>query len=125
MIGDARDSAQQEGKSSAGDKYETGRAMMHLEEEKYGQQLMNANRVRNLLNAINPASTSEKVRLGSVVITTLGNYFISISAGRIPVGEQKYFAISPQAPLAQELWGKQAGDTVMFNDKPVLIQEVF
>ena len=66
------------------------------------------------------------VRLfGSVVITDQGNYFISISAGRLLVDEKKYFAISPQTPLAKEFLQKKAGDTATFNDKPIRILEVF
>jgi hypothetical protein len=40
----AQESANQEGKSSAGDKYETGRAMAQLEIEKASGQLAEANK---------------------------------------------------------------------------------
>ncbi|MCU0369347.1 MAG: 3-oxoacyl-ACP synthase, partial [Cyclobacteriaceae bacterium] len=45
----AQDSANMEEKSSAGDKYETGRAMAQLENEKALQQLAEANKLKSLL----------------------------------------------------------------------------
>ena len=57
--------------------------------------------------------------------TDFGNYFISIAAGRILVDEKKYFAISPQAPLAKELMQKEKGDMITFNDKSIKILDVF
>ena len=67
----------------------------------------------------------DRVAFGSVVQTDFGNYFISIAAGRILVDEKKYFAISPQAPLAKELMQKEKGDMITFNDKSIKILDVF
>ena len=121
----AQDSANNETKSSAGDKFETGRAMMQMEVDKNARQLSEASRVKLLLDMVNPEMIYDNVRFGSVVKTDLANYFIAISAGRIIVDEVKYYAISPQAPLAIEMLQKQVGDTVSFNDKPLKILEVF
>jgi len=67
----------------------------------------------------------DKVTFGAVVKTRLANYFIAISAGRVEVEGQKFYVISPQAPLAQEILQKKAGDTFTFNDKEIKILEVF
>ena len=48
----AQDSANEEGKSSAGDKYETGRAMAQLEIEKASSQLAEANKLKQALEQI-------------------------------------------------------------------------
>ena len=125
MMGDAQDSANNESKSSAGDKFETGRAMMHMERDKYARQLHQAKQLRNRLNLIKPELLYEHVRFGSVVKTRLANYFIAISAGRIEVAGQKFYSISPEAPLAQQFLKKRAGDTVLFNDREMEILEVF
>ena len=121
----AQDSANNETKSSAGDKFETGRAMMQMEVDKNARQLSEASRVKLLLDMVNPEMIYDKVRFGSVVKTDLANYFIAISAGRIIVEDVKYYAISPQAPLAIAMLQKKVGDTISFNEKPLKILEVF
>ncbi len=125
MMDDAQDSANNETKSSAGDKFETGRAMMHMERDKNAQQLSEARKLELFLSQIKADKIFDRVAFGSVVQTDFGNYFISIAAGRILVDEKKYFAISPQAPLAKEMMGKEKGETISFNDKPIKILEVF
>jgi len=125
MMDDAQDSANNETKSSAGDKFETGRAMMHLERDKNAQQLSEARKLELFLSQIKSDKMFDRVAFGSVVQTDFGNYFISIAAGRILVDEKKYFAISPQAPLAKELMQKEKGDMITFNDKSIKILDVF
>lgn len=125
MMNDAQDSANNETKSSAGDKFETGRAMMHMERDKNAKQLSEARKLEMFLSQIKADRIFDQVAFGSVVITDFMNYFISIAGGRIIVDDKKYFAISPQAPLAKEMMRKKKGDTITFNDKPVKILDVF
>ena len=125
LMNEAQESANNETKSSAGDKFETGRAMMHAERDKNAQQLSEAMRVKMKLDLLKRTSVSDKIGFGSVVKTSFGNYFISISAGRVIVDDQKFFAISPQAPLAKLFLQKQSGDVVNFNDQDIKILEVF
>jgi transcription elongation GreA/GreB family factor len=125
MMNDAQDSANNETKSSAGDKFETGREMMHMERDKNAKQLSEARKLEMFLSQIKTDQVFDKVAFGSVVETDFGNYFVSIAAGRIIVDEKKYFAISPQAPLAREMMQKEKGDTITFNDKPVKILDVY
>ena len=77
----AKESANDETKSSAGDKHETGRAMAQLEQEKNAQQLNEALALREQLNKIDPLQRSSSIQPGSFVKTNLGNFYISISAG--------------------------------------------
>ncbi|MDB4539630.1 MAG: hypothetical protein P8M17_09285 [Saprospiraceae bacterium] len=125
MMNDAQDSANNETKSSAGDKFETGRAMMHIERDKNAQQLSEARKLELFLSQIKVDRVFGKVAFGSVVQTDFGNYFISIAAGRIVVDERKYFAISPQAPLAKEMMQREKGDLITFNEKLIKILDVF
>lgn len=46
-----------ETKSSAGDKHETGRAMLQLEMEKAGQQLHSIRQMKETLSRIDPSKT--------------------------------------------------------------------
>ncbi|MFK7809172.1 MAG: 3-oxoacyl-ACP synthase [Saprospiraceae bacterium] len=125
MMQSAQDSANNETKSSAGDKFETGRAMMHAERDNHAQQLSRSILIKSQLNTIKPTVLFDKATFGSVVKTSLGNYFIAISAGRIMIDDGKYFAISPQAPLAKEMLQKSVGDKLTFNDSEIKILEVF
>ncbi len=124
-MSDAQHSANNETKSSAGDKYETGRAMMQMERDNFAQQLSNSIFVKAQLDRIDPDQQFERAAFGSVVRTSAGNYFIAISAGRVMVEEERFFAISPQAPLAKEMIQKKAGDHIRFNEKDIRILEVF
>lgn len=113
-----------ETKSSAGDKHETGRAMIQLEREKAGEQLREAEALKEVLFKVNPLSTTLKITLGSVVYTSDLNYFIAISAGQIRINGIAFFAISPQTPIGQKLTGKRIGDDVVFRDKTFKINKV-
>ena len=110
-----------ETKSSAGDKHETGRAMLQLEREKAGNQLAEIVKVKETLSKINITNQSEKVRIGSVVYTNKINYFISISAGELELDISKFYAISPQTPIAQLLLGKTINDQINFRDQSFTI----
>ena len=101
-IESAKASADEETKSSAGDKYETGRAMMQLEMEKHNAQLAEASKLRKMLDQIQPHihKQSDSVQPGSAVDTDQGSFFIAISAGQLKAGDKVFFAISPATPIA-------------------------
>ena len=113
-----------ETKSSAGDKHETGRAMLQLEIEKTSQQLDGIHDMRLILSKIRIDDISEIIKLGSVVITNRGNYFLAISAGEINILGIKYFAVSTASPIGKLLLGKSVENVFDFNHQYV-IQEVF
>lgn len=113
-----------ETKSSAGDKHETGRAMIQLEREKAGQQLAEAEKLKEALSKINVANSLATAGMGSVVFTTQSNYFIAISVGKISVASETFFAISPNTPIGLLLMGKSAGDKVVFKDQKFVIERV-
>lgn len=105
-----------ETKSSAGDKHETGRAMLQLEMEKASQQLSSINDMKSALSKIS-LENSDNVKLGSLVVTNHINYFLAISAGEIKMENQVYYAISPSSPIGKLLLGKRAGDSFNFNQE--------
>lgn len=114
-----------ETKSTAGDKHETGRAMLQLEREKFGVQLSEINKVNQALNKVNIDKPSKTVCLGSVVITDSANYFIAISAGECKVGTATCFAIAPNTPIGLLLMGKKQGDSCEFRGRKIKIKDVF
>jgi transcription elongation GreA/GreB family factor len=120
----AQESANSETKSSAGDKYETGRAMAQEERNRNAVQLQQALQLQGELTRINPALPCDAVRPGALVATSMGQFYISISAGKLTVEGHDYFAVSAAAPVAAALSGKQAGEEVLFNGKKVQIVAV-
>jgi transcription elongation GreA/GreB family factor len=117
----AQFSANEEGKSSAGDKYETGRSMMQLEVEKNTSQLLQARQLLQLLNQIHTFHTGEIVQQGTLVSTNNGKYYIAIGAGLVKIDEEPYFIISLDSPIGSLLKGKRIGDEITFNGKKIKI----
>lgn len=120
----AAESGNDETKSSSGDKHETGRAMMQLEQEKVANQLSEALELKKNIFKIDPHQQSKIVSLGSLVITNNGNFYISIAAGKLEEDEQVFFAISPFSPLACKLIGCSTNQEIDFNGKVYKITQI-
>lgn len=118
----AQDSANEETKSSAGDKYETGRAMAQIERDRHAQLFDQLRQERAVLDRIDPDFVFQRVGLGALVTTSVGVFFVSVSAGMVVVEGQKVIAMSPQSPLGASLMGKQAGDSFLFQQKKGVIE---
>ncbi len=114
-----------ETKSSAGDKHETGRAMLQLEMEKAGQQLQEVNKMKAVLSRVDLSESSQNIRLGSIVKTNLANYFIAISAGKITIDNETSFAISSSSPIGSQLLGKKKNEKISFNQQEIKITDVW
>ncbi|MEZ4793656.1 MAG: 3-oxoacyl-ACP synthase [Gelidibacter sp.] len=123
-LNEIQESLTSETKSSAGDKHETGRAMLQLEREKAGQQLAETERLNEALSKIDVSKRGKVIGLGSIVFTTQANYYISVSAGNITIDGNKFFAISPQTPIGQLLIGKEVDDVIVFRNETFTIREV-
>jgi len=123
-IEEAQKASNDDTKSSAGDKYETGRAMMQQETDRNLQQLNETNKLKVALNLVNPDAISDKVETGSLVITDKGNFYIAISAGSLTVDNEAYFAVSPASPIGLMLKGKKIGQEIVLNGKPYHIKMV-
>ncbi|WP_108809202.1 3-oxoacyl-ACP synthase [Aquimarina spinulae] len=122
-IAGIQESLTSETKSTAGDKHETGRAMLQLEREKAGKQLAEVQKLQEVLAKIN-ISPSEHIHLGSLVITTQGYYFISISVGKLSIDDKSYFAIAANSPIGKLLLGKTTGDRFSFNGNEIVIKKI-
>ncbi len=124
IIDDVKKSLDSDTKSSAGDKHETARAMVQLEQEKLNKQLGEFVQMKSTLNQINPTIFHRKVGMGSLILTSLGWYFLSIGLGQISLDESNIFVLNPQAPLAKQLIGKKIGEECEFNSNKFLILEL-
>lgn len=123
-INEIQESLTSETKSSAGDKHETGRAMLQLEREKAGNQLAEIQKIKENLSKINSTNISQHIGLGSVVYTNKSNYFMAISAGELKVENDVFYAISPNTPIGQLLIGKTVGAHVVFREQQFIIEKV-
>ena len=120
----AQSSANEETKSSAGDKYETGRAMAQLEIENSTGQLAEAVKLKQALAQIDPEKETSVIQPGSVVFTNQGNYYIAISAGKLVVEGIGYIAISPGSPIGARLLKLSVGASFVFNNKVLRVERV-
>lgn len=120
----AQDAANTEEKSSAGDKYETGRAMMQIERDKAAQQLTEATKLKHGLSALRTELRVESIGLGSLVISDHVNFYIAISIGKVTVDGQEFIAIAPNAPVAAMLMNLKKGDVFHFNGTDHIIREI-
>lgn len=123
-IQNAQLSANEETKSSAGDKYETGRAMAQLEIEKNTVQLNESKKLLNALEQIKEDGSNKMIQVGSLAITNQGNYYLAISAGKFTINGIDYFAISPAAPVGKLLNGRVKGDHFDFNGRKFVVEDV-
>lgn len=123
-IENAQRSANEETKSSVGDKYETGRAMLQMERNKFEIQLKESLKLKEFLDQINVKKEYQNIQPGSIVKTEKGNYFIAINAGKQQIGKEIYFTISLASPIGRELADKQKNDYYSFNGMKIKILEV-
>jgi hypothetical protein len=123
-IADIVESLDDASKSSAGDKHETGRAMLQIDRENAGKQLIELENLQRLLPKIDIKTATDYARLGSVVYTNHGNYFISISLGAVTIGKTVYYCVALQAPIGLLLLGKKKEDRFTFNGKDYIVTSV-
>ena len=115
--------AQNDAKSSAGDKHETALSMMQLEQEKLNVKLAEYLAQKALLEKINPELTSERIALGSLVLANKMWLFLSAALPKITVDEKTVIAVSLQSPLGQALLGQTVGFSFEINKTQYLIEE--
>lgn len=125
---DVRDlqlSANEETKSSAGDKYETGRAMIQIEIEQLGLRLKDKIRSKELLKTFRVDLLYEQVQPGALAETSAGNFFFLTNGGEFIRAGQKIMIISVQSPLGKLLSGRRNADEVTLNDRRIRITDVY
>lgn len=124
IMQEVTDSANNETKSSAGDKHETARAMMQLEQEKISKQIADLAEQKNEFDKIDFTKSSTQIAQGSLVETNKGFFLIASSIGKITVDDKTVFVISNKSPLALTLIGKQQKDVLSFNGVKYEIKSV-
>lgn len=111
-----------ETKSSAGDKYETGMAMIQNQEELYKRQQAEAKIRMYQLQLIDPEISNPIIDKGSLVQLKTGLFYLSVAIGKIEIESTTVFALSLESPLGHLLKGKKLGTSINFNgNKNVII----
>lgn len=116
IITDLSLDAQNDAKSSAGDKHETSLSMMHLEQENLSKKINENIALRDVILRVDETKISNKVEFGSVVKLNSVNLFLSAALPKITYQDESILAISMDAPIAKELIGKELNDTFVFNN---------
>lgn len=112
----AKESSEDDTKSSAGDKYETGREMMQQEINRNEKLLSEALKIQHTLNSATENNLpTERIGIGHLITTDKGYFFFAAGIGTVTVDGQKVFALSPTSPIGQLMLGKQTQDTIAFN----------
>jgi transcription elongation GreA/GreB family factor len=125
IIQELSESAMNDTKSSAGDKHETGRAMIQIEQETLGKQLNEAEEQKALLEKIDITNNSIQIHRGSLVKTNNGYLFLSIPFGKITVDNKTVIVISPQSPLGKKLMGLGINDSTNINGTNYNVESIY
>lgn len=124
LMNAAQAAANEEEKSSVGDKYETARSMNQLDREMHGKQLLLHQKELERLKQVNWKQHSSTIQSGSLVVCSGLLIFIAAGIGTIMWEQQQVIILSPSAPLAAELTGKKAGDSVQVKHQSYQIQKI-
>lgn len=120
-----QNAANEESKSSMGDKYETGRAMAQ------NDRAMLENQKNELLKDIatfentNFEQQSDFIKNGSLVHTSIGYLLVSISLGKVTEENTAVMLISSASPLGTLILGKKTNESVVMNGRQIKIQAIY
>ncbi len=110
--------------STAGNKFETARAMGQEELDRLNLTMNNAIKEMNILRQIDPNKPCGYVQLGALVSTDKKTMYLSVGIGKIEIGKETLFAISTSSPIGQQLMGLEKGGTVSFAGKKETIKNI-
>ena len=112
-------------KSSAGDKFETGRETMTQDLNTIeGQIKQGKNDLEELYRLHTIKETPASVQEGALVKLGSDWFLIAVSIGAVKVDDSKVFLMSKNSPLGELLIGKKKKDQVDFRGKTHLIEEL-
>jgi len=122
---DSQESANNQEKSSAGDKYETSRAMGQIDRDMYAYQLLEAEKDMNIITNLEIDKINQVIKPGSVFEINSQLIFVAIGLGTILVNNISVLVISYKSPLYEQLKFKSVGDLVFFKNENHQIETIF
>lgn len=111
----ATEASNNETKSTAGDKHETAKAMMQLEQEKLSKQLSELQNQFAELEKIDVSTNRQTATKGSLIETDKGWFFIGIGLGKLLIENQIVFAVSEQSPIGKYILENNINSGFDFN----------
>ncbi|RYZ50586.1 MAG: hypothetical protein EOP49_13680 [Sphingobacteriales bacterium] len=123
-LDDLRDSLTGETKSTAGDKHETARAFVHIEQAQTAGQLTSLQQQKAELERVSGLAEQDRIAAGSLVETDRGYFYLSAGIGKAVIENVTVFALSTQSPLGKSLAGLTVGDTASVNGQSYLIKHI-
>jgi hypothetical protein len=122
---DSQESANNQEKSSAGDKYETSRAMGQIDRDMYAYQLLEAEKDMTIITNLEIDKINQVIKPGSVFEINSQLIFVAIGLGTILVNNISVLVISYKSPLYEQLKFKTVGDHVFFKNEKHQIETIF
>jgi hypothetical protein len=122
---DSQESANNQEKSSAGDKYETSRAMGQIDRDMYAYQLLETEKDMNIITNLEIDKINQVIKPGSVFEINSQLIFVAIGLGTILVNNISVLVISYKSPLYEQLKFKTVGDLVFFKNEKHQIETIF
>lgn len=124
QLDELKESMDSETKSTAGDKYETGRAMLHIEQDNVRRQLAETLQQKAGLQVLDITHSHTHISAGALVKTNKGYLFIATGLGKVMVDDVPVFVISLSSPLGQKINGLKKGESAEINGSTYTIEEV-
>ncbi len=122
---DSQESANNQEKSSAGDKYETSRAMGQIDRDMHAYQLLETEKDMNIITNLEIDKINQVIKPGSVFEINSQLIFVAIGLGTILVNNISVLVISYKSPLYEQLKFKSVGDLVFFKNEKHQIETIF
>lgn len=117
--------ARNDAKGSAGDKHETALSMMQIEQEKLSVKLRECLAELEALQRVDPAKASGKAALGSLICTSGNrNFYLLQAMPKIEIDGSVVFALSPNSPLGQQLFGADVGKPIKIGEADAVIETI-
>lgn len=113
--------ASQEVKKSS--KYDSIREEMHEEIYQMQKQFASLKSLQTNLAKITLQPT-ERVQIGSIVLTNKARFYISVSLGEFFFQGLRFYAISEESPMAKTMFGKVVGDDFVLNNISQVIEDI-
>lgn len=123
-MNEAQEAANNEEKSSAGDKYETGRAMAQLSRDMNARQLSNAIQELAFLKQLTQRRETHHAGPGCLIETESDWYFIGAGLGTLIIDDIPVICISAHSPIAKILSGRKTGDSIQFMNRIIRLKAI-
>lgn len=104
-------------------KYDSIREEMQEEIYHLDKQMANLKTMQQQMKKV-INTDSERVVLGSLVVTNKARFYISVSLGEFFFEGDRFYAISAESPMAKKMMGMKAGDEFVLNKIHQKIEEV-